>query len=165
MDPDEQVVAGLVELGYSREAVLQALQATENDPDTAFGLLSANESSSEEEEERYKLVFLVRTDLGMGVGKIAAQVGHAAIGAYKQSPGQLLAKWEESGQAKIVLQVNSLEQLIALQEAALKAGLNNYHVEDAGRTQIEPGSITVLAIGPDADSKINQITGSLKLFR
>ena len=64
-----------------------------------------------------------------------------------------------------MLQVDSLEQLLLLEECAKSIGLNTYHVEDAGRTQVDPGSITVCAIGPDSDSKINQITGSLKLYR
>ena len=168
MDPDEAVVSGLMELGYSREVVLRALEASGNNPELAYDLLpdgSEDDSSDEVEPERYKLVFLVRTDLGMGTGKIAAQVGHASIGAYKQCPRAILDKWELSGQAKIVLQVESLEQMMVLKQCAESTGILTHHVEDAGRTQIEPGSITVCAIGPDADSKINEITGSLKLFK
>ena len=117
MNPNEQVIASLVEMGNTRESVIRALEISNNDPDAAFNILNEeiddiceddDDSEEKEIEERYKLVFLVRTDLGMGVGKIAAQVGHATLGAYKQSSANILAKWEETGQAKIVLQVNSL---------------------------------------------------------
>eukprot|EP01117_Protostelium_nocturnum_P006431 TRINITY_DN231_c0_g1_i1.p1 TRINITY_DN231_c0_g1~~TRINITY_DN231_c0_g1_i1.p1 ORF type:complete len:124 (+),score=60.40 TRINITY_DN231_c0_g1_i1:50-421(+) len=40
---------------------------------------------SEDDEEEYKMLFVVRTDLKMGNGKIAAQVGHATLGAYKRA--------------------------------------------------------------------------------
>jgi peptidyl-tRNA hydrolase, PTH2 family len=155
---NEEVISNLVELGYSREEVVKALEVCDNNPEDAYEYLN-------KEEERYKLVFLVRTDLNMGVGKIAAQVGHATIGAYKQCSSDVLDKWEESGQAKIVLQVDSLDQLLLLDQFAQSLGLKTYPVQDAGRTQVEPGTTTVCSIGPDAESKINQVTGSLKLYR
>ena len=37
-------------------------------------------------------------------------------------------------------------------------------ITDAGRTTVEPGTITCLAIGPDSDEKIDKITKELKLF-
>jgi len=42
--------------------------------------------------------------------------------------------------------------------------VNNYLVRDAGHTQVEPGSVTVLGMGPDLNWKLDQITGSLKLL-
>ena len=42
--------------------------------------------------------------------------------------------------------------------------MNNYLVRDAGHTQVEPGSVTVLGMGPDLNWKLDQITGSLKLL-
>lgn len=46
----------------------------------------------------------------------------------------------------------------------MQAGLPCYLVRDQGRTQIPAGSQTVLAIGPAPKSKINEITGHLKLL-
>lgn len=79
--------------------------------------------------------------------------------ALQVSP-KLEKAWKRSGEMKVVLKVQSEEDLytiytflydtnsVALQEEALKAGLNTYLVADAGRTQIAPGSKTVLGIGP-----------------
>ena len=56
-----------------------------------------------------KMVLLVRTDLGMGKGKVAAQCCHACLAAYqsaqKQSKDtqQWLEAWENEGCAKITL--------------------------------------------------------------
>lgn len=49
------------------------------------------------------MVFVVNTELGMGVGKIAAQVGHAAVGLYKvmaSKPGKydyMVTQWDDFG--------------------------------------------------------------------
>jgi PTH2 family peptidyl-tRNA hydrolase len=51
-----------------------------------------------------------------------------------------------------------------LAEKATAAGLPNYIVCDAGRTQIAAGSQTVLAVGPAPKSVVDQITGHLKLL-
>jgi PTH2 family peptidyl-tRNA hydrolase len=151
----------LQEMGFDLEDCKEALEESNNDLEKAIDYLQ----DDSEDEPRYKLVFLVRTDLGMGTGKIAAQVGHAAIGAYQQCSQGVRDKWEECGTAKIVLQVSSLEQMQTLEACAKAVGLQTYVVQDAGRTQIEAGSVTVCAIGPDDENKINQVTGSLKLFR
>ena len=81
-----------------------------------------------------KQVMIVRTDLKMRKGKIAAQCCHGAIGAYKKSP------------------------------ADDKKGIANYLVVDAGRTQIPTSSVTVLALGPDEDEILDEVTGDLKLL-
>lgn len=115
----------------------------------------------------YKMVLLVRTDLKMGKGKIAAQCCHAAIGAYKLAilnvPNSIKI-WEQSGTTKIALTVPDLETFFNLEKLAKESGLITYSVIDAGRTQIAAGSHTVLAIGPGPASLIDTITGHLKLL-
>lgn len=114
-----------------------------------------------------KMVLVIRTDLGMTKGKVAAQCAHAAVGCYRkalsQAP-QLLKQWETFGQTKITLKVNSQEEILALKTDADAAGLVNSLVRDAGRTQIEAGSITVLGIGPAPSDRISKISGHLKLY-
>ncbi|EDR21733.1 peptidyl-tRNA hydrolase 2, mitochondrial precursor, putative [Entamoeba dispar SAW760] len=117
--------------------------------------------------EEYKMVLLVRKDLKMQKGKIAAQCGHAAVGcvlkAQKYDPISLNT-WRYYGQAKIALVVDNLEQLEQLEKKAEKSNLITKKICDAGRTQVEPGSITVLGIGPAPVSVLDQITGKLKLL-
>ncbi|KAK6826115.1 peptidyl-tRNA hydrolase PTH2 [Apiospora arundinis] len=122
--------------------------------------------------EECKLVLVVRTDLGMTKGKIAAQASHATLACYKTmsrfpagSPqAQLLKKWERSGQAKIAVQVKSQQELTDLRTRARSLGLTAEVIQDAGRTQIEAGSYTVLGVGPAPKSVIDQVTGGLKLL-
>ena len=121
-------------------------------------------------EERVKLVLIVRTDLEMSKGKAAAQCSHATLAAYKQSlmhsrkSRTLLKAWEMDGQPKITLRCQSEKDLIELYQKAKKAGLVAEYIQDAGRTQIAPGSKTVLALGPDTAAAIDDISGHLKLY-
>uniref|UniRef100_A0A1L8E072 peptidyl-tRNA hydrolase n=1 Tax=Nyssomyia neivai TaxID=330878 RepID=A0A1L8E072_9DIPT len=115
----------------------------------------------------YKMILVVRNDLKMGKGKIAAQCGHAAVGAYqtatKKTP-RLVKRWENSGCAKIAVKVESEEELMQIRLKANALQLNTCLIRDAGRTQIDPNTKTVLAIGPAACEEVDQVTGHLKLL-
>jgi len=111
-----------------------------------------------------KQVIVVRKDLKMGQGKISAQCSHASVEAFALSDKNKSDKWREEGMKKIVLKVNSLQELFDLKEIAKKNKLKFALIKDAGRTQIEKGSITCLAIGPDEDEVLDKITGDLKLL-
>eukprot|EP00434_Breviolum_minutum_P037329 symbB.v1.2.033097.t1/scaffold3920.1/size48317/1 len=98
-----------------------------------------------------KMVLLVRTDLGMQKGKIAAQCGHAVLGAYhmaRQQQNDWLDQWESCGAMKIALKVGSEDELCDFASRAAKRDLTTYTVRDAGHTQVAPHSRTVCAIGP-----------------
>ena len=118
--------------------------------------------------QEYKMVIVVRNDLKMTIGKTAAQVGHAVLGAYQRSMNKnalLVNNWQNfSGQAKIVLQVNSEKELNDIEDNAKKNGLVTCLIRDAGRTEVEPNTPTCCAIGPDIVSNIDKITGNLKLL-
>ncbi|KAF2479088.1 peptidyl-tRNA hydrolase PTH2-domain-containing protein [Neohortaea acidophila] len=120
--------------------------------------------------EECKLVLVVRTDLGMTKGKIAAQCSHATLACYKalmraDAAHPLLRRWERLGQAKVALKVDGGEDdLLVLQAQALSLGICAQIIHDAGRTQIASGSATVLGIGPAPKSKIDEVTGHLKLL-
>ncbi|KAF9902471.1 hypothetical protein EC991_004847 [Linnemannia zychae] len=120
-----------------------------------------------DQEEEYKMVLVIRTDLNMGKGKAAAQCCHATLANYKElnkkSP-KTLARWEYFGQAKVTLKVDNEEDMLLLQAQAMSIGLAAHSIRDAGRTQIAAGSRTVLAIGPGPISVVNSITGKLKLY-
>lgn len=115
----------------------------------------------------YKMVIVVRKDLGMGVGKVAAQVGHAVLGCYKLSCLKKMMNvhiWENCATPKIVLGCENEKELLELKAKADENGVINFLVADAGRTQIAPGSITCCAFGPDICNNIDNITGKLKLL-
>lgn len=114
----------------------------------------------------YKMVLCVRQDLKMSVGKIAAQCAHGALGVFrrmKQSCPGILRNWERSGEKKVVVAVNSQEELETLERKAITNNLPTHIVRDAGRTQLEPGSRTVLAIAGPAGT-VDNVTSHLKLL-
>ncbi|KAK4702853.1 peptidyl-tRNA hydrolase, PTH2 family, partial [Phenoliferia sp. Uapishka_3] len=120
-----------------------------------------------EGSEPCKLVLVVRTDLKMNKGKIAAQCGHATLACYKaltKSNPTLVRHWERTGQAKIAVQCDSEDDLLLLQATAKSLGLCARSIQDAGRTQVAAGSTTVLGIGPAPVRIINQVTSHLKLL-
>ena len=113
-----------------------------------------------------KQVIVVRTDLDMGKGKIAAQVGHACVlGAehVRKSNPEWFSQWWE-GQEKVVLKVSSLKELEQVKQDAIELDLPCSEVTDAGHTQISPGTTTCISIGPAPEEKIDRITGDLKLL-
>ena len=111
------------------------------------------------------MVIIVRTDLKMGKGKIGAMCGHAAIGAFQQTTSTVQTLWALNGSTKIVLAIDSLDELLQLEVRARALNLISYKVVDAGLTQVKIGSTTALAIGPNASSSIDEITMHLKLLR
>ena len=112
-----------------------------------------------------KLTLVVRSDLGMGRGKIAAQASHAAVAATLASIGTPdFAAWLRAGQPKVVLRAASEEELYAIAGQAAEASLPVQVIRDAGRTQVAEGTPTCCAIGPAADAAIDAITGELPLL-
>jgi PTH2 family peptidyl-tRNA hydrolase len=112
-----------------------------------------------------KLAIVVRTDLGMGRGKIAAQVAHAAVAAALGSLGGAdFADWLRDGQPKVVLKVTGAGQLQAVAGQARAAGLPVELVHDAGRTQLAPGTLTCCAVGPADSQRIDEVTAELSLL-
>lgn len=107
---------------------------------------------------------VVRMDLKMGKGKMAAQCCHACLGAYKRAAKTAILHWTRLGQTKLTLKCQTKEELVEIASQASNAKLPFYLVTDAGRTQIAAGSQTVCAIGPGPESEINKITGGLKLM-
>ena len=82
----------------------------------------------------------------------------------KRKEPRILKEWEDCGQAKVVLKVDTEEDMLELATTARAIGLITSIVRDAGRTQIASGSKTVLGIGPGPVDIIDQISGHLKLF-
>jgi PTH2 family peptidyl-tRNA hydrolase len=114
-----------------------------------------------------KQAIVVRTDLGMGKGKLAAQAAHASLSAAELVSSSRVGwyeDWKSEGQKKVVLKVGSESELDELYKAARHAKLPAALVHDRGLTQLEPGTVTCLGIGPAPDGEIDSITGKLKLL-
>jgi PTH2 family peptidyl-tRNA hydrolase len=111
-----------------------------------------------------KQAIVVRTDIGMGTGKLAAQVAHASLSAYEDTDERTRTAWKGGGQKKIVLKADSESRLFELADAADREGLPNAVVRDAGHTQLEPGTVTALAIGPGDEEIVDRVTGDLSLY-
>jgi PTH2 family peptidyl-tRNA hydrolase len=174
-DPSKESLAiGLMGMGFDETIVRQAV-ATPGviDAETAinFILSSAEEEGDGEEEEvedlgePAKMVIVVRSDLNMSPGKIAAQCVHAALRAVKLSNQAFVRTWESQGEPVIALAIEDDAKLEAILLQAVNAGLVVGVQHDAGRTEVEPDTRTCAAIGPALNSKINAITGRLRLLK
>jgi len=118
-------------------------------------------------EFKYKQVIVVRVDLKMSKGKIAAQAGHAAVSAAeearKRHPSWWRA-WVEEGQCKIAVKARSDQELLELERKAKELGLPSALISDRGLTELPPDTITCLGIGPAPSHQVDKITGSLTLL-
>lgn len=197
--PNQEFLQMLMNLGISRNAAEKGLFMTDNSSvDAAASWVLDNQHLPEIDEpfkvedykipaleacpfektfpldektikSPYKMVFVVNTELNMGVGKVAAQVGHAAVGLYKilssqsQKYDHMLAQWDDFGGTKIVLKGDNSAHLFDLEDLARKAHIPHYLVHDAGKTQIAAGSLTVIGLFGSA-SEVGTLTGTLLLL-
>jgi len=115
----------------------------------------------------YKQVIVVRTDLGMSPGKLAVQVAHGSVGsadvARREHRGWFSA-WLSEGQKKVVVKVDNERELHKLRKTANGEGLPNTLIQDAGLTELSPGTTTVLGIGPAPNELLDKVTGELHLL-
>jgi len=118
-------------------------------------------------EFKYKQVIAVRTDIKMSKGKLAAQVGHAAVSAAEQTRKKRPEWWKEwmnEGQCKIVVKVESEEELRKLEREADELGIPTALICDRGLTELPPGTVTCLGIGPAPSTIMDKVTGKLPLL-
>ncbi len=112
-----------------------------------------------------KQVIVVREDLKMSPGKMAAQVAHASLGAYRNAKKSNIIMWRLSGEKKVVVMCKDLEELKEIMKKAKAQRINTYLVQDAGLTELPKGTITCLGLGPVKEEIINKVTGHLKLLK
>ncbi len=116
---------------------------------------------------KYKQVIVVRTDLKMSKGKTAVQVAHGSVSAYvkaKKYYPDWADNWFGEGQKKITVKVSSQEELHELAEKARKLDLPYAIINDAGLTQLPPGTTTVIGIGPSRSELIDKVSADLSLL-
>jgi len=113
----------------------------------------------------YKQVIIARSDVEMSAAKFAVQVAHASVESASKVTKKIFTAWHEEGAKKVVLMVKGEEELLALEEKCKKLKLPCALISDAGLTELPPGTVTCLGIGPESEDKINKITGSLPLMK
>lgn len=115
----------------------------------------------------YKQVIAVRTDLGMSKGKMAVQVAHGAVSAAERarvSSQDIWRSWLREGQKKVAVKVQSEEELLQLMREAIAHRLPYSLIRDAGMTELPPGTMTVIGIGPAKSDDVDKVTANLKLL-
>ncbi len=111
----------------------------------------------------YKLVVLARQDLKLPKGKLAVQVAHASVECVLKTDRKLIDAWRREGGKKVVLKVADEKELLKFRRFADDSGIKSSLIADAGKTTVEPGTVTCLGMGPDDDKKIDRLTGNLKI--
>ncbi|HMO19312.1 MAG TPA: aminoacyl-tRNA hydrolase [Oligoflexia bacterium] len=123
-------------------------------------------------------MLIVRKDLEMPAGKIAAQVGHAVqlriLGEFetsfendeiRTSTTPEMISWLKGIYTKLVLGIDSLEKLLSLEKKASELGIPTVLVRDKGLTCFEgEETITVLALGPVLKEVHHPLTKRLRLL-
>ncbi len=118
-------------------------------------------------EFEYKQVIVFRSDLKLSKGKIAAQAGHAAVSAAQKAHNRYRGWWDAwiyEGQRKVAVKVKDEKELLELEEQANDLDLPNALIVDSGLTEIPPGTVTCLGIGPAPAAKVDRITSKLSLL-
>jgi PTH2 family peptidyl-tRNA hydrolase len=117
--------------------------------------------------DEYKQVIIIRGDIAMSKGKLAVQAAHAAVGAALEaarSNPSWLDEWIRQGQKKVLLKVNTESEMLKYAQEAQELGLPTSIIRDAGRTELPPGTLTAVGIGPAPAKLIDKVTGHLKLY-
>jgi peptidyl-tRNA hydrolase, PTH2 family len=115
-----------------------------------------------------KMVLVLRGELRLTAGKAAVQAAHAAVLLVEEElagrPSPVFRDWRAAGQRKIAVVAQTYDELRGLERKAKSLGLPTVLVQDAGFTEVAPGTVTCLGIGPGRSSTVDQVTGSLPLL-
>ncbi len=115
----------------------------------------------------YKMVIVMRTDLDMSLGKMIAQACHAAVSCSeecKRTQTKHWKRWRDEGAKKVALQADSFEELEELAEKAESLDITYVLIQDAGHTEVAPGTTTCIGVGPHQEQFIDKVTGNLPLL-
>lgn len=101
----------------------------------------------------YKQAILIRQDLKLPKGKMAAQAAHAAVEAVLKCDEKIVSAWRNKGMQKIALKVLDEKELHKYIQMAKDEGIVTSTITDAGHTVVDPGTVTCGSIGPDEEKK------------
>lgn len=118
----------------------------------------------------YSMIVLVRKDLSMKPGKVAAQCIHAITGAYNQTLDskitQLFMK-SDFERRVLCLKIANEEEMIKMKASLDELKINNFIQVDLGFTQVPAMTKTVMAIGPvytNGCTNISHLIQNLSLY-
>jgi PTH2 family peptidyl-tRNA hydrolase len=116
-------------------------------------------------EGDYQVVVVVNRDLHMTKGKVLSQFGHGIDSLHErlEDHPDLVKAWRNSGSAKIALR-GTQDDLNRICHDSKSMGLLYVRIFDAGRTQVKPGSNTVIVVGPATKQELEPVTGHLSLY-
>jgi PTH2 family peptidyl-tRNA hydrolase len=115
-------------------------------------------------EFRWKQCLVIRGDIKMSCGKISAQAAHAAVAAFERCDRETRERWLTEGQKKVVLKVRDEKSLLELKTIAEARGIPAALIQDAGLTELPPGTTTALGLGPARTEEMDRITSDLPLL-
>lgn len=133
-------------------------------------------------EKRVKQVLIIRKDLNMRKGKLAAQAAHASMAIFfnlmrqnelsrpqegvfhLEVKNQYMLDWMNGHFTKICVYVNSEAELLEIHQKAVDAGLPAVLIKDSGFTEFKEPTYTAVGIGPDDPEAMDKITGHLPLY-
>lgn len=130
--------------------------------------------------DKVKQVIVMRKDLNMRKGKMVAQGAHASIAFLTNRMKKNIANpealwWVNLSQSekewiygsffKVCVGVDTEQELLDILEKARTLGVEAQLITDQGHTEFNGvPTNTCLALGPDVSSRIDLITGNLKLL-
>jgi PTH2 family peptidyl-tRNA hydrolase len=120
--------------------------------------------ASDSREFRWKQCLVIRGDIKMSCGKISAQAAHAAVAAFERCDRETRERWLMEGQKKVVLKVKDERSLHELKTIAEARGIAAALIQDAGLTELPPGTTTALGLGPARTDEMDRITADLPLL-
>ncbi|MDO8628449.1 MAG: peptidyl-tRNA hydrolase Pth2 [Nanoarchaeota archaeon] len=112
----------------------------------------------------FKQVVLVRSDLKLSPGKLAAQCGHGFVESFVRADDKVKKKWLLEGAKKVVLKVPDERSLKMFFAEAQLQGLPCALINDAGHTELPPNTLTVVGLGPAEEERLDKLTGQLKML-
>ncbi|VVC43921.1 Peptidyl-tRNA hydrolase, PTH2,Ubiquitin-associated domain,Peptidyl-tRNA hydrolase II domain [Cinara cedri] len=180
----EKLVQELIDMGFSKSAVVQIVENARDVPKNMIieQLLSSNyrpenlpvlddddDPMWEDITVTNKMVIVINKGLNMGIGKIASQAAHAALGLYEMMKENIdltnnLISWNEQGSRKIVVEAKDTVELMKLCSMGRIHNIPFFCVHDAGRTEVAPDSFTALAFF-GSDEELKHVTGKLRLLK
>ena len=122
----------------------------------------------EHSDLQYKMAIIIRGDVEMSFGKSISQACHACLESSEQSKKKDLQGWKawrSEGSGKIVLEARNFDEFKNLEARTIKLGLPHARIQDRGLTEVKPGTITALGIGPAAAKLVDKVIGSLPLLK